>query len=70
MLKRGAGWACIAAFVIAYDMTAEETLSSCFRRHRTNPVVIAIWGSLTLHLFGALPPKYDPYRFAHKRRTV
>ncbi len=65
-MKRYAGWAFIAAFVAGYDLAAPETLSNVFRHHRKNPLVIALWVSLSAHLFGLIPRKYDPYSKLHR----
>ena len=66
-MKNGAlGWGLTAATVIAWDLTAEETMSCAFsrsiRRKSTRPFVAGIWAILTLHLFSVLPEKVDPFK--------
>jgi len=62
-----AGWIALAAFIIAWDMLAEDeqTLSESFRRgwHRhpaTMGAVALAWGVVTAHLWNLLPPRADP----------
>lgn len=58
------GWILLGAGVLAWDLTAPETLSEAFRRAHQHPaskvVVIAAWGTLTLHLFNKIPERADP----------
>lgn len=63
--KSGAlGWTILAGGVLAWDVTAPETLSAAFRRSRKHPVgKIAVnlsWMLLTAHLIGAIPERIDP----------
>lgn len=59
------GWSAIAAWVAVYDPWAirngHRTLSEAFGDALRHPIkkwpVLAIWGYLTLHLFGILLPK-------------
>lgn len=61
----GAGWLVIAALVVAWDITAPETLSAAFRRARSGPigstVVVVGWAYLTGHLFHVIPERADPF---------
>lgn len=58
------GWVAVGAAVIAAELLDERTMSEAFRdaaRHPTfGPVVFGAWIILTAHLFGAIPPRYDP----------
>jgi hypothetical protein len=54
------GWLGLTALVVLWDCVAPETLSAVFLRRRTNPVTILAWSVLTAHLFGLVPPRYDP----------
>lgn len=58
------GWIGITAVVIAADTLDEHTMSEAFReisRHRYGRfAIVPAWALLTLHLFGVLPPRYDP----------
>jgi|SRR5580658_1712643 hypothetical protein len=64
----GAGWLVIGVLVLAWDLTAPETLSEAFRRARSGrvscPVVVVAWAMLTGHLFALLPRQADPIRAA------
>ena len=70
-LKSGiVGWALLSTFVLAWDYGVAlqlegETLSTSFRRAARNPKgrwpVVVVWGVTTLHLFGRLPARYDPF---------
>jgi hypothetical protein len=68
------GWAITAGVITAWDILAEETMSSAFTRSvkhpRTRPAVVASWAILTAHLFGALPERYDPFKIFIKRVKV
>lgn len=59
------GWLALALLVAAADATGDRTMSDCFRRasrHRVSGPCVAIgWGVLTAHLFGLIPPAYDPF---------
>jgi hypothetical protein len=59
------GWVALALLVAAVDATGSKTMSDCFRtasRHPiARPVVAVGWGVLTAHLFGLIPPQYDPF---------
>lgn len=54
------GWFILAAYVVAWDALAKETLSCAFLRRRTHPVIVLAWSGLSAHLFGVLPRRYDP----------
>jgi hypothetical protein len=60
----GYGWLAVAGVVIAADATGNRTLSELFRTSARHPVagpfVVVGWGTLTAHLFGLIPPQYDP----------
>lgn len=59
-------WLGIVAFVAAWDLYSPDPATAAFRRARQRnlPVVTFAWGTTTLHLFGLLPRRYDPfYRF-------
>ena len=59
-----AGWVSVAAVVIAAELLDERTMSEAFRmasRHPVGrPVLFSAWAILTAHLFGLIPPRYDP----------
>jgi hypothetical protein len=63
-MRGDAGWLLIGAMVVAWDLTAPETLSTAFRRARSGPisstVLIVTWGCLTAHLFQVIPDQADP----------
>lgn len=67
-LSPAAGWACVGAVVLTAELLGTKTLSEAFRatsRHPVyGPVVFTTWAVLTLHLFGALPKRYDPFCYA------
>jgi hypothetical protein len=58
------GWVMVAAGVIAWDLLAQETMSSAVHRACSTPqgtvLFIAGWGILTAHLLAVLPEKADP----------
>jgi hypothetical protein len=58
------GWILLGAGVLAWDIAAPETLSDAFRRAHQHPaskyIVVAAWGTLTLHLFNKIPKRADP----------
>lgn len=64
----GAGWAILAAVVLAWDASAPETMSAAFARATSTPagraMLVLGWGALTAHLFSALPEDKDPVRMA------
>ena len=72
------GWLATAFVVLAADILDETTLSESFREFSRTPhglvITSASWAVLTAHLFGILPPEYDPFVlfFSHmpKRRKV
>lgn len=70
------GWLGIAAGVLAFDVLAEESLSSAFSRGtenpRTRPFVLGALGITALHLLDVLPPAIDPIDTAVRlaRRVV
>jgi len=59
------GWVACAAGVAIFDIVANETMSSAFRRGLENPKtaapVIGAWAVTTAHLFGVLPERIDPF---------
>lgn len=59
------GWLAITAFVVAFDITQEESLShACSRgleNRSTRPFVASAIGITALHLAGAIPTKLDPF---------
>lgn len=61
----GWGWIALAVLVVVADATGSKTMSDAFkiasRRRVAGPVVIAVWGTLTAHLFGLIPPPRDPF---------
>ena len=58
------GWLAVALLVTAADVTGSRTMSDVFRTASRSPVgrplMIAGWGVLSCHLFGLIPPEYDP----------
>jgi hypothetical protein len=63
-----AGWVSVGAVVVAAELLDSKTMSEAFReasRHPViGPVVITVWGVLTAHLLGLIPPEYDPFKRA------
>lgn len=63
------GWWAVAAVVLAYDTWAiaggRETLSAAFRENVSHPtwrwLVLPMWLVTSLHLFGKIPHKCDPF---------
>lgn len=63
-------WGLLACYVIAYDLIALKrkysTLSFAFyrasRHKRGRFLLVAFWFYLSLHLFRALPKKWDIFR--------
>lgn len=57
------GWVGIAAWVLAVDLTGNQTMSDVFKRASRNkiagPFVVFGWCYLTAHLFGLLSPRWD-----------
>lgn len=68
-----AGWVSVGAVVVAAEIMDARTMSEAFRmasRHPVGgPVIFASWAVLTAHLFGAIPPKYDPFHRCTSRLT-
>jgi hypothetical protein len=72
-----AGWIAVAIAVTVAEITDSRTMSEAFASSLKHPVAgpaICIgYGILTAHLFGMIPPKYDPlhqaaaYAFAKRR---
>lgn len=66
-----AGWVSVAAVVVAAELIDTRTMSEAFRaasRHPVaGPVVLVTWAVLTGHLFGTIPPRYDPIHLAANR---
>lgn len=64
------GWLGIAGFVLAYDTWAmakdSQTLSTAFKINLGHPkwrwVVLPAWLLTSLHLFGLLPARIDPFK--------
>ena len=58
------GWAGLAAYVIAWDILAPETLSSAVDRALDHNVMkylaFATGGIISAHLFNIVPERYDP----------
>jgi hypothetical protein len=58
------GWVAVGTVVVIAELLDERTMSEAFRaasRHPVGkPVIFTAWGILTAHLFGVLPPEYDP----------
>lgn len=79
-VKPGArGWLATALVIIAADLIDERTLSESFLEFSRTPsgrVVSACgWGYLTAHMFGVIPPRYDPLHLIfknapHRRKVV
>jgi len=62
------GWGLLVGGVIAWDVFANETLSSAYDRYMEQPIkrVIAI-GAVAItgaHLLNLTPPKFDPIQRA------
>jgi hypothetical protein len=59
-----AGWIAVGAAVAVAELLDSRTMSAAFRAAMEDPVagpLICIgYGYLTAHLFGMIPPKYDP----------
>lgn len=61
-------WVVLAAFIGAYDLylirSGSPTLSEAFHRAVRHPVkrwpTVAAWSTVSLHLFGILPERWDP----------
>jgi len=68
-----AGWLLLAAGVYAWDRYAPETFTDAFQRGMRNPhsrpLVIGVWGLLTIHLHGLVPRKYDPFHILFHSHT-
>lgn len=73
------GWAGLAAYVVAWDyyisrVLQGETLTSGFKRGRSHRylrgAVYGAWGITTLHLFGCLPERLDPYLWVARALPV
>ncbi len=58
------GWYGLIIYVIAWDVTARETLTDAFDRGMNHPVIrwiaCILWGLVTAHLFRVIPKHYDP----------
>lgn len=65
------GWIGLTAVVIAADLLDERTMSEAFREMARHPagryVVGPFYVVLTAHLFGLIPPEYDPFHQLWKR---
>lgn len=59
-----AGWVAVGAVVVAAELIDSRTMSEAFSEAARHPqwgiAVLAAWAILTGHLFGVLPPRYDP----------
>lgn len=56
----GHGWIVLAAFVLAWDLRAPETLSTAFSRAPRAVQVLAT-GLTVAHLLDVLPDRCDPF---------
>ena len=58
------GWAAVVMVAAVADYYGDRTMSDYFRANVKRPVagpMLAVsWGYLTAHLFGLIPPQYDP----------
>lgn len=71
------GWLLIVGYVIAWDWFVAgkmqgETLTGGFHRARQGRLrrtVGAVWAVTTLHLFGLLPPRLDPFSWLARAFT-
>lgn len=58
-------WAAIGAFVAAYDLLGNDTLTASFKRgaenSRTRPFVYGALGVTAAHLCGVIPREIDPF---------
>jgi hypothetical protein len=65
------GWMAIGAFVVGWDVLANETLSHAAKRglenNYTAPLVAAAIGVTALHLLDVLPEQIDPFTMAISR---
>ena len=60
------GWIGLAAYILVWDLTAPETLTSTAQRNR---LATAIVGAVVLaHLLDLLPPSIDPFYLLDPRR--
>jgi hypothetical protein len=59
------GWLALGAFVLAWDLLAEETLTHAAKRglenQHTRPIVAAGIGITALHLLQVIPEHLDPF---------
>jgi len=59
-----AGWVSVGCVVLAAEVMDARTMSEAFRaasRQRyAGPAIAVAYAVLTGHLFGIIPPKYDP----------
>jgi hypothetical protein len=59
------GWAAIGAFVVAWDVKCEESLTHAFRRGYNNPRIRPLLlGAVAItlaHLIDAIPHQIDPF---------
>lgn len=66
-VRGAAGWGCIAAFTVAFDVLAEQTLSDAYknaREHENSLIRAATIGGLAVtafHLLDVIPEKVDPF---------
>lgn len=71
------GWWLLVGYVIAWDWLVAgkfkgETLTSGFHRARQGRLrrgLAALWAVTTLHLFGLLPPRLDPFSWLARAFT-
>jgi hypothetical protein len=65
------GWLAIGAFVVAWDLLAEESLTHAAERGlanpHTRPAVIAGIGITACHLLHIIPKHLDPYHLTIDR---
>lgn len=72
------GWIGLAAYVVAWDLAAPESLTHAFERGRTHEIgKVAVLGATAVtvaHLIGnIIPREYDPFYLAlelHNERRV
>lgn len=64
-LRPGAtGWVAVGSVIVAAELLDSRTMSEGFRDLSRTPIgryaLTFGWGMLTAHLFGLIPPKFDP----------
>lgn len=69
------GWSLLVVYVIAWDWGVAhrmhgETLTAGFARvprGHWRRALVGVWGVTTLHLFGLLPSKLDPFHWIGRK---